>query len=118
MGERKTRLAILTIAVVLMASLGWAASIYGKRACVDEAGHSAICTDDPGNYHECRATDGFGRCPDDPVCYDSRAPTQTSCIGKVVLATARCVDNSATASLTPDQACSAHGGVSVRYVSP
>jgi len=88
------------LVVVLTASTAWAAPGYGRRVCVDEAGRTAFCTDDPGNWHECRAVDGFGRCPDDPVCYNANG--QTWCRGKVALATARCIDGSATASVTPE----------------
>jgi hypothetical protein len=114
---RKTYFAVLA---VLLAAAVSTVSQAGQRlhephACVDETGHSAICTNDPTEWTECPAADDFGRCPTDPVCYDTNGPIQ--CTGKVRLATGRCVDGSVTASLTPEQACKAHGGVSMRYPS-
>ena len=64
------------LVVLLTVSTAWAAPGYGTRACVDEAGRTAFCTDDPGNWHECRAVDEFGRCPDDPICYNANGQTR------------------------------------------
>ena len=42
------------------------------RACIDADGHSARCGPNPEDWHECRAAlEPFGRCPDDPQCFDS-----------------------------------------------
>jgi hypothetical protein len=115
--ERKTHFAVLAISLIVTVSAvsNAAARFHSPRACVDEIGHAAICIHDPADLRECAAADGFGRCPDDPICYDTSGPTK--CIGKVFLATARCIDGSVTASLAPEQACKAHGGVSMQYPS-
>jgi hypothetical protein len=92
-------------------------------ACVDTVGHLAACRpedpgvdpyDNSGVHHqwECRASDNYGRCPTDPLCQDA-VGQPTACIGKIIFATARCADGSATASNDPDKACAARGGVSV-----
>jgi hypothetical protein len=107
----KTLIATIAVAVIFTASVGRADD---TRACVDAAGHAAVCYDDPGTWHECRASGAFGRCPKDPACYGDGGE-QTRCVGKVVLATARCADGSATASPTPEQTCTVHGGISARY---
>jgi hypothetical protein len=111
MYHMKIHFTILTIATILAPSTIWAAS----GICVDEADDLAICYDDPGTWHECPASDMFRRCPGDPICYGN-SKSQIPCVGKVVWATASCVDNSATASLKPDEACMAHGGVAARYL--
>jgi hypothetical protein len=104
MNERKALFAAPTIALIITTSAGWAAPSYIARTCVDEAGHFARCTiysTDDGRTHvfyqfECAAADQFGRCPNDPECYDAKGVT--SCTGKVAPATAHCIDFSATAS--------------------
>ena len=42
------------------------------RACVNSEGHFARCGPSPEVWHECRAAlEPFGRCRDDPSCFDS-----------------------------------------------
>jgi hypothetical protein len=121
MNERKALFAAPTIALIITTSAGWAEPSYIARTCVDEAGHFARCTiysTDDGRTHvfyqfECAAADQFGRCPNDPECYDAKGVT--SCTGKVAPATAHCIDFSATASSKPEEACRTHGGVSAWY---
>jgi hypothetical protein len=52
-------------------------------ACVDAKGAQAQCGRDPSAAHECRAADGYGRCPDDPKCFDERG-AQVVCVRPVV----------------------------------
>lgn len=86
---RKPLLAVLAIATSLTASPSRAGPSYSADACVDEAGHFASCTE-----YECYYANG-----------------DTNCIGKIVPATARCIDGSATASSKPENTCRTHGGV-------
>ena len=61
------------------------------RDCIDAAGHKALCSAydaDPNQWHECRASDSFGRCPKDPTCFDDGGK-QTRCIGKLILTPAK-----------------------------
>jgi len=53
------------------------------RLCVDAKGAQAECGLDPSAAHECRAADGYGRCPDDPKCFDARG-VQGICVRPVV----------------------------------
>jgi hypothetical protein len=51
--------------------------------CVDAAGHQAWCGPSPSQWHECRASGAFGRCPDDPACFDDQRK-QVVCVRPVV----------------------------------
>jgi hypothetical protein len=118
-------LVMFTAGAVFVSSPIGAASLPGVRVCVDAAGQRADCTADDGTsirnlgtgvhyQDECRTSDRFGRCPSDPMCFDEKNQP-ARCVGKVVFATARCGDQSVTASSTPDQGCLSHGGVASRY---
>jgi hypothetical protein len=51
--------------------------------CIDAAHHHAWCGPDPAAWHECRAIDHYGRCPDDPACIGDD-DKQTVCVKPVV----------------------------------
>jgi hypothetical protein len=75
--------------LMALAMQGAAPSVPSKsapvpvRACVDAKGAQAECGRDPAAFHECRAADGYGRCPHDPKCFDSRG-VQVICVRPVV----------------------------------
>lgn len=49
------------------------------RVCRDSVGHRAECREDPVVPRECVAGDQFGRCPEDPKCFDAKG-AQIECV--------------------------------------
>ncbi len=82
---------IAALGVCLVALPGLANDIAGmpvnpssaSLGCVDAAGHLAWCGPSPKEHHECRAGDHFGRCPNDPACFNDQWK-QVSCMGLVL----------------------------------
>lgn len=79
------------------------------RACVDSGGRDADCGKDPAQWHECWGADAFGRCPEDPKCYDPTG-VQVRCVLPVFYKTPRCPDGAPVGS---NGSCIGHRGVLV-----